>query len=229
MSKKAPPVISPEEEKVHVRKPRVRGGVRAKLVVEAAQLFAGRGYDGVTVDEIVAAAQVNKRMVYHYFGNKDGIYQAAVTHVFASLQTLETGMIESYAGQSDPEGGIRKLISLYFSFLETHPEFVRILQWENLGEGRHLSEVEVGMSKNPILGHLEALLKEGVAKGVFRADLDPRLVLTSLIGLSLIYFSNRFTLSRSVGIDFEKADNLRRAALHAEGVFLSGLRPDLQG
>ncbi len=208
-----------------MRKKRVRGGVHARLVAEAARLFAARGYDGVTVDEIVAAAEVNKRMVYHYFGNKDGIYRAAVSHVFASLQILESRMIESYAGQSDPVGGLRDLISLYFSFLETHPQFVRILQWENLGEGRHLAEEEGGMSKSPILGHLEALLKEGVATGQFRPDLDPRLVLTSLIGLSLIYFSNRFTLSRSVGLNFDKPEILRRAAEHAQNVFLSGLRP----
>ena len=124
---------------------------------------------------------------------------------------------------------MRTLVSLYFSFLESHPEFVRMLLWENLGKGRHLAEVEKGMNKSPVLGHVEALLKEGVAAGAFRSGLDSRLVLTSLIGLSLIYFSNRFTLSRSVGIDFDKPANMRRAAEHAAGLFLSGLRPELLG
>jgi len=208
-----------------VRKKRIRGGVQTKLIVEAARLFAARGYDGVAVDEIVAAAGVNKRMIYHYFGNKDGIYRAAVNHVFANLQVLETKVIDSYSEKDDPLKGLKKLVSLYFSFHESHPEFVRILQWENLSEGRHLATEEGGMSKNPILSHLEMLLKEGAAAGVFRKGLDARLVLTSLIGLTLIYFSNRFTLSRSVGLDLNDADVLRRAAAHAEKVLLAGLRP----
>jgi AcrR family transcriptional regulator len=204
---------------------RERGDVRGRLLTEAVRLFAARGFDGVSVDEIVAAAGVNKRMVYHYFGSKEGIYRAALTHVFADLGKLETGVIDSYAGQSDPVGGMRSLVSLYFSFLEGHPEFVRMLLWENLGEGRHLAEIENGLNKSPVLGHVEALLKEGEAAGVFRKGLDPRLVLTSLIGLSLIHFSNRFTLSRSVGLHFEKPSILRRAAGHAAELFLFGLRP----
>lgn len=207
-------------------KRRDRGDVRARLLGEAVKLFAARGFDGVSVDEIVAAAGVNKRMVYHYFGSKEGIYQAALSFVFEDLGKLETGVISSYAGQTDPVGGMRSLISLYFSFLEKHPEFVRMLLWENLGEGRHLAEVENGLNKSPVLGHVEALLKEGEEAGVFRKGLDPRLVLTSLIGLSLIHFSNRFTLSRSVGLDFEKPSVLRRAAGHAAELFLFGLRPE---
>jgi AcrR family transcriptional regulator len=202
---------------------RVRGDVQARLLSEAVRLFSAKGFDGVSVDEIVAAAGVNKRMVYHYFGSKEGIYRAALSHVFQDLGKLETEVIASY-GQADPVGGMRKLVALYFSFLEGHPEFVRMLLWENLGKGRHLAEVEKGMSKSPVLGHVEALLKEGVEAGLFRAGLDSRLVLTSLIGLSLIYYSNRFTLSRSVGIDFDKPVNLRRAAEHAAELFLFGLQ-----
>ena len=207
-------------------KKRVRGDVRARLVEEAARLFSERGYDGVAIDEIVAAAGVNKRMVYHYFGNKDGIYREAVNHVFASLREMEAEIIESYTAQSDPVSGMRNLLAVNFAFLDSHPEFVRILQWENLGEGRHLAEEEGGMSKSPVLGYLERLLKEGAATGIFRDGLDPRLVFTSMIGLCLIYFSNRYTLSRSVGVDFKTPGARRQAALHAETMLLAGLRPE---
>lgn len=209
-----------------VGRKRIRGGVQARLVAEAARLFAARGFDGVAVDEIVAAAGVNKRMVYHYFGNKEGIYRAAVNHVFGKLQILETKMIDSHSEKDGPVKGLRKLVSLYFSFHEAYPEFVRILQWENLNEGRHLALEESGMSKNPILEHLGKLLKEGASSGVFRKGLDAGLVLTSLIGLTVIYFSNRSTLSRSVGLDFSREEVLRRAATHAEKVLLAGLRAE---
>ncbi|WAC19100.1 TetR/AcrR family transcriptional regulator [Luteolibacter sp. SL250] len=216
----------PEERKEGGGRKRIPGGVQARLVAEASRLFAARGFDGVAVDEIVAAAGVNKRMVYHYFGNKEGIYRAAVNHVFADLQVLEKRMIDSHSEKDGPVKGLRKVVSLYFSFHGTYPEFVRILQWENLNEGRHLAVEESGMNKNPILEHLEKLLKEGAAAGVFRKGLDARLVLTSLIGLTGIYFSNRHTLSRSLGLDFGREDVLARAAAHAEKVLLAGLRAD---
>ncbi|MBE2202787.1 MAG: TetR/AcrR family transcriptional regulator [Chthoniobacterales bacterium] len=204
-----------------------RGKVKARLLTEAIRLFAAGGYDGVSVDEIVQAAEVNKRMVYHYFGNKEGIYRAALGYVFFELQKQESERIASYGGgKADPEEGMRILVGLYFTFLDSHPEFVRLLLWENLGQGRHLAQVEVGMSKSPILGHVKTLLQEGVAQGVFRPGLDARLVLTSLIGLSLIYHSNRFTLLRSVGMDFNKPGNMVCAAEHAAIIFLSGLRAD---
>jgi AcrR family transcriptional regulator len=197
---------------------------RGILLAEAVRLFAERGYDGVTVDEIVDAAGVNKRMVYHYFGSKEEIYQAALGRVFEQLSHLEEGVIASYDGPSAPAESMGKLVRVYFSFLKDHPEFVRMLLWENLCEGRHLSSVERGINKSPVLSHVSQILKDGVKLGEFRDDLDARHVLTSLIGLCLIYFSNRFTLSKSLGVDFGKPANLRRAADHAADFFLAGLR-----
>jgi TetR/AcrR family transcriptional regulator len=103
-----------------------------------------------------------------------------------------------------------------------------MLLWENLSAGRHLAKIENGLSKSAVLTHVSRLLEEGSRSGKFRSGLDPRLVLTSLIGLCLVYFSNRFTLSQSVGVDFTTPKNLQRTADHAAAFFLAGLSKSFQ-
>jgi AcrR family transcriptional regulator len=201
-----------------------RGNNRSVLLAQAVGLFAARGYDGVTVDEIVEAAGVNKRMVYHYFGSKQEIYRAALGDVFGDLSVVEEKLIAASRKDGDPVTQMRSLVHGYFRFLESHPAFVRLLLWENLAEGAHLGSVENRISKSPVLRHVEGLLAGGERRRLFRSGLDARLVLTSLIGLCLIHFSNRFTLSKSVGMDFGKPANRRQAATHAAGLLIAGLR-----
>lgn len=198
--------------------------VREKLLEEAVRLFAARGFDGVTVDEIVAAAAVNKRMVYHYFGSKDGIYSAALERVFKDLEKLEAGLISARGEQQDLETALQGIVFVYFDFLEQHPEFVRLLLWENLQEGLHLRKLDFAVNKNPMLGYLRELLRTGAAQGFSRANLDARRVLISLIGLCQVYFSNRYTLSLTVGVDLSSGRVLKHAAVHTARLFLEGLR-----
>ncbi len=188
------------------------------------RLFAAKGFDGVTVDGIVGAAGVNKRMVYHYFGSKEGIYGAALERVFKDLEKLEADLISARRESQDLEASLQGIVYVYFEFLENHPEFVRLLLWENLQEGLHLRKLDSAVNKNPMLGYLGELLRAGVARGIFRSDLDARSVLISLIGLCQIYFSNRYTLSLTVDLNLSSSRVLKAAAVHTAKLFLEGLR-----
>lgn len=203
---------------------KISSGVRERLLSEARRLFAAAGYDGVTVDAIVNAAGVNKRMVYHYFGNKEGLYGAVLTRVFEELQMFEEKFFAPCGNGQKPDEAIAAIVETYFSFLMSHPEFVRLLLWENLQEGRHLALVGKTVSKSPILGYLDSILLEGAKSGEFRADLDARLVLISLIGLCLVYFSNRHTLSLTVGLNLSSPKVLREAGKHTVSLLLEGIR-----
>lgn len=198
--------------------------VRESLLRAAVALFARSGYDGVSVDAIVGAAGVNKRMVYHYFGSKEGIYLAALEHVYLDLEKLEALLFATREAHEDPAAALGAIVGVYFQFLRAHPEFVRLLLWENLQEGRHLAGLNRTVSKNPMLGHLDIILKAGVRKRVFRDDLDSKMVLISLIGLCLVYFSNRHTLSLTVGLDLASPRALKEAAEHTSAILLRGVR-----
>ena len=113
--------------------------VRARLLRAATRLFARAGFAGTTVDEIVAAAKVNKRMVYHYFGDKRGLYHAVLSEAYRSLEAVE---ISTLAHSHDIDALTAEIVRAYFDFLARHPEFVRLLLWENLNDGRGLARTD---------------------------------------------------------------------------------------
>lgn len=175
------------------------------------------------MDEIVKRAGVNKRMVYHYFGSKEGIYGEVLRTVFEELETIEEALFSREEAVEDLESAMQETVFAYFAFLQKTPAFVRLLLWENLNEGRHLKLLERPVTKSHMLAHLTRLLKAGEAAGRFRKGLKPRGVLASLIGLCLIYFSNRHTLSTTLGVDLGSKNNLRGAAKHSCEILLHGI------
>lgn len=185
---------------------------RERILRAAVKLFAAKGYEGVSVDELVARAHVNKRMVYHYFGSKSGLYSAVLERVYAGLAEEEAAIFQ---GNPDVEEALERIIRGYFDFLCKHPEFVALLLWENLQGGKHLQTLRLEISKEPILRSLEAVIEKGVRSGRMRRGIDSRHMLINLIGLCLVYFSNRHTLSQTVGIDLEDPGVLEKGISHA--------------
>jgi TetR/AcrR family transcriptional regulator len=171
---------------------------RRRLLQSAIKLFAKQGFHAVSVDEIVALAKVNKRMVYHYFGSKDALFEAALVEVYGRIESVEFHAVES--GQS-PREKLSRLLESYFAFLDEEPEFTRLLQWENLEKGRHLTKENHLLTKNPFFAQFQAIVQDGIKAGDFRPNLDVPHLLIHFIGLCFIYHSNRFSLSQSLEID----------------------------
>lgn len=197
--------------------------MRRRLLDKALVLFADRGFDGVAVDEIVEAAGVNKRMVYHYFGSKEGIYATVLEQAYEGLRGAEEKLFDPVRRGVSPRKAMTDLVAIYFKYLQSNPAFVRLLLWENLQRGRHLAQAGPLASKSPMLAHLKTLLDEGVQAKVFRKGLDPRQVLVSLIGLCLVYFSNRHTLSLTVGLNLASPKVLASAVRHTSKLLLEGI------
>lgn len=173
-------------------------GTRERLLIAAIRLFSEKGYDGISVDEIVHAAGANKRMIYHYFGSKEIIYREVLREVFGRLTGVELAIVKP----DEPlEPALEALVRAYFDFLACNPEFVQLLLWENLSQGRHLKTMGNALSKAPILEVLHQVLQRGIQEGRIRAGFDTKHLLINLIGLCLIYFSNRYTLTQSVDLD----------------------------
>ncbi len=158
-----------------------------RLLRAAERLFVEKGYDLARVDEIAAQARVNKRMLYAYFTDKEGIYLAILEASFSQmLDCLE----EVTKHQSDPRSDAENLIRVYFRFLADHPAFVRLVAWESLRYGRHAGRV-LARTYRASLDKLFAVVQRGVDEGVFRPDLDVRSLTASLYALCLSHFSQR--------------------------------------
>jgi len=197
------------------------GETRRRLLETATHLFAKHGYHGVSVDAIVTATKVNKRMVYHYFGSKENLYRECILTVYLRLEKQEHEVMDK---PGNPEEVLKEVIKKYFAFHSSNPEFVRLLLWENLNNGRAIKKVRKFLSKHPALAGLQKVVEEGVEKGVFREDIDVKQLLINIIGLSFIYHSNRHTLSQALSLDLssEKVQEAGRDA--AINLVLNGIR-----
>ncbi len=193
---------------------------RDRILRTAIKFFAARGYSGVSVDEVVAVAKVNKRMVYHYFGDKAGLYAAALTKVYSRLAEVEADVFRDKPSVSDALDGI---VRAYFRFLQATPEFVALLLWENLQGGAQLKNLGDALSKAPILDALNELIDRGIASRQIRPNVDRRHMLIHLFGLCQIYFSNRHTLKQSVGLDLESPEELEKGIQSVLALLKRGL------
>lgn len=194
---------------------------KSRLLRTATRLFSRRGYDGVSVDEIVATAGVNKRMVYHYFGSKEALYSEVLRDVFNRLADLE---VQAISGSDDPGEAIAIILKAYFTFLNDNPEFVSLLSWENLHQGRFVKKHPGILSKNPVLQRLDETVKKGISQGIFHRGVNVKHLLISLISVCFLYHANRFTLSQSVGLDLRSRKVLDEGLAHAIDLVLNGLR-----
>lgn len=191
-----------------------RGAASRQNLLEAARsTFAERGLEGARVDAIARRAGVNKQLVYHYFGSKEGLYTAVLEGVYQEIRQREQ---ELDLSRFPAEEAIRRLIEFSFDYLAQNPEFVALIADENTHGGRHLADAPKAERLNrPIIDLLEATLRRGADEGVFRRGLDPFHVYLSIAGAAFFYFSNRYTLSRVFGraIGSEAAVAERRAHL----------------
>ena len=194
---------------------------RQQILNTAIQLFAEKGFAGASVDEIVDTAGINKRMVYHYFGNKEKLFQAALAAEYSKLEALE---IKTLHPEEPIEKVVTDLVHAYFSFLQDNPEFVQLILWENLNRGRNLDQMEIPLSKSPMLDLLIEAVNIGKKIGTVRDAVDPRFLLISLIGNCMIYCSNQFTLSRALNINLSSPRILNQAKKAVTDLLLNGIK-----
>lgn len=180
------------------KRPRNAARTRQRLLKAAIRLFAEHGYHGVAVDQIVIEAKVNKRMVYHYFGSKDGLFRAAFRQVYDRL-----GLVESYAIERGrgPREKLTRLVESYFQFLDNDPVYTRFLLWANVEKGQYIRKDEKVLTKAPFFEQFRMIVEDGIRTGEFNRDLNITQLLIHLIGLCFIYHSNQYSLSQGLGID----------------------------
>jgi AcrR family transcriptional regulator len=154
--------------------------------------FAANGLGGARVDTIAERAKANKRMIYHYFENKEGLFQAVLERAYEEIRSREQEL--DMTGR-DPEEAIRELVAFTFNYFYERPEFIRLLNNENLYDAEHLrSSQKIAELHSPFVEQLGFVLARGSKSGVFRDDVDAVQLYIPIAGLSYFYFSNAATL-----------------------------------
>ena len=186
--------------------------------------FARKGFAGARVDEIAAAAGVNKQLVYHYFGSKQGLYLAALESVYVEIREKERQLS---LGELGPTQAMAQLVGFSFDYLAEHPEFIALLGDENRNKGAHvLDSDKLRKMHTPVIDMVNATLKRGVQEGVFCDDFDAINLYITIAGISYFFFSNNHTLSAIFGRKLGSRAALAPRRRHVIAFTLHALRPD---
>lgn len=161
------------------------------ILAIATEEFAINGLSGARVDQIAERTRTSKRMIYYYFGGKEGLYEAVLEKAYADIRRLEES---SNLLDLEPRAALRKLIELTFDHDETHPHFISLVSVENIHRGKHLTGMKKIKEMNAsVIRTLSAILERGRKEGVFRSDLDPVDVHLLVSAFCFFRVSNRFT------------------------------------
>jgi AcrR family transcriptional regulator len=196
-------------------------GTRARILAAAVHEFATYGLGGARVDRITRRARANKRMLYYYFGRKEQLFVAVLE---ATYERFGAAQLELALDDYEPKEAIRRLMAFLWTYFLENPEFIRLLNSENLHQGRHIKKsTRVTELANPIVGILESVLRRGQKDGLFRTDADPKHLYVTATGLGYFYLSNRHTLSALLALDMMAEENRAARLAHMTDVVLSYL------
>jgi AcrR family transcriptional regulator len=203
-------------------RPRAPQRTRESILAAATREFAARGLGGARVDAIARLAGANKRMLYHYFGDKEGLFLAVMERTYAHIRQREEGLrLEALP----PVEAMRKLVRFTFKYFLHNPHFVTLLNSENLHRARHIRRsLRVKEINSPVIAALKDILKRGRAEGVFRRGVDPLQLYISVAGVCYFYFSNIHTLTTIFGRDLLARKALDDRMKHVTDVILGYLR-----
>lgn len=174
-----------------VRK-RDAAATRARILGAAMEEFAAKGLPDARIEDVAIRAGANRRMIYYYFGSKEGLYLAALEAVYSELLDEERKIDVK---NLDPIEAIAELVSMKIDHYTNYPRFITFLNMENLYRARHLKRSKrIGEFKAPFTEVIARVLKRGQRAGLFRKGIDPVDLYISICALGYMYFSNQYTL-----------------------------------
>jgi AcrR family transcriptional regulator len=194
------------------------------IIAVATDEFADKGLSGARIDEIAALTQTSKRMIYYYYGSKEGLYLAVLEDAYARARSAESGL---HLDDVEPVEALKKLVSFSIDYKLAHPEFVRLVMTENIHSAEYLKLSKTAAHMNtPAIDLLKRIYDRGVASGDFRSGIEAFDLHMMISALSLYYVSNRPTIEvifkRDI-TDKREIDRLRRNSIDMLLRFVSKL------
>ena len=172
---------------------------KANIMQVAAAEFGEKGLAGARIDEIAAATQTSKRMIYYYFGSKEGLYLAVLEESYRKVREVEA---ELHLEDLEPEQALRRLVAFTFDHHLNDENYIRLVMSENINRGQFLARSPRIQELNvPAIAAIRKLYERGVRQGVFRDGLDAVDIHASISALSFFNVSNRHTFGMIFKLD----------------------------
>ena len=145
--------------------------VKSDILHTATEVFAARGLSGARVDEIVRKTNTSKRMLYYYFGDKNGLYLSVLEAAYARLRSGES---ELNLEKLKPMAALRQLVGFTFEYHRDNPAYVRLIQVENIHHAENLERSErIAQLNLSAIDNIKKLCARGIESGQFKADITP--------------------------------------------------------
>ncbi len=174
------------------------------------------------MESIAEAARCNIRMLYHYFGSKEGLYLACLEHVYTEIRERERELSLLDLG---PLEGITKLVHFTFDHMHDNQDFVQIAVAENLQGGHYLEKLKpLSEAALGLIATIETLLRRGQRKGIFKKGVDAVQLYVSILSLSYLHLSNRHTLSINYATDLGDPKWISARRAHVTDMVLAYLQ-----
>jgi AcrR family transcriptional regulator len=199
---------SPKARRQRVNDPE---GTKRNIIEIATTEFARKGFSGARVDNIAARTKTSKRMIYYYFGGKEGLYIAVLETAYRNMRSVE-GRLD--VQHQEPKEALHALIAHTFDYQSAHPEFVRLVMNENILNGVYVARSKAIQRLNVLaIDALGDLLARGQRAGIFRQNVDPVDLHMTISALSFFNVANRPTFSTIFKHDMasDKSHAARRA------------------
>ena len=163
----------------------------AGILEVATTEFAAKGLSGARIDAIAAATQTSKRMIYYYFGSKEGLYVAVLEESYRRMRQIEAAQ---HLDDLEPEAALRRLVEFTFDHHSGNPDYIRLVMTENMERGAYLAQSKTIQELNvPAIEAIARLYQRGVEQGIFREGLDPVDIHASISALTFFNVSNQHT------------------------------------
>jgi TetR/AcrR family transcriptional regulator len=154
-------------------------GAREAILNAAEKVFAEHGFDGARIDAIAATANYNKSLLFHYFGDKLGLYAAVLRRADEHMNEQQMQVIVALAQEEDTAFKANKFrillktaMEAFFDYLVEHPHFIRIVLWE-MAEGWQTYAKIISQRDREDVEQFRSLLYKAQSAGLLRSDFDP--------------------------------------------------------
>ena len=177
----------------------------AGILEVARKEFAEKGLAGGRIDEIAAATKTSKRMIYYYFGGKEGLYLAVLEDAYRRVRETEAQL---QLEDLEPEQALRRLVEFTFDHHASNEDYIRLVMNENMQRAQYLATSKTIQKLNvPAIDAISKLYKRGVTNGIFREGLNPLDIHASISALTFFNVSNQHTF----GLIFKNAKRSAQA------------------
>jgi AcrR family transcriptional regulator len=198
-------------------------GTRRNIVEVATHEFAQKGYSGARVDAIAERTRTSKRMIYYYFGSKEGLYLAVLEEAYSGIRRAEATLdLETLP----PEAALGTIVGFTFDYYNKHPEFVRLVMNENIMNGAHMARSSaIGKLNVTVIDAMRRIVSRGQKAGLFRRDIDPIELHMSISALGIFNVANRATFSTIFKRDMTTPRALAKRRDEVVEIVLRHVRP----